>query len=102
MKLDPRENNSTDIWSTVRGWLGWGTAGTPSHLFWEGKLVSCPRGLSTAMNKFFINKIKQLRSGIPEQTDDPLYRMKEAMRGRQCRFMLSPVDVSMIIPAVLV
>ena len=96
MKLDPRENNSTDIWSTVRGWLGWGTAGTPSQLFWEGKLVSCPRGLSTAMNNFFINKIKQLRSGIPEQTADPLYRMKEAMRGRQCSLMLSPVDVSVV------
>ena len=26
-KLDPKENSSTDVWKTVKGWLGWGTAG---------------------------------------------------------------------------
>ena len=99
-KLDPEENSCTDIWSTVRGWLGWGGAGTPSQLFWEGKLVSSPRGLSTAMNMFFIDKIKTLRSSIPEKTADPLLRMKEAMRDRECRFGLSPVDVSEVLKAI--
>ena len=96
MKLDPRENSCSDVWKTVRGWLGWGSAGTPSQLFWEGRLVSSPRGLSTAMNKFFLDKIKRLRGGIPEQTADPLVRMKEAMRGRQCTLKLKPVDVATV------
>ena len=100
MKLDPSENNSTDVWKTVRGWLGWGSAGTPSQLFWEGKLVSSPRGLSTTMNNFFLDKIKRLRSGIPEQTADPLVRTREAMAGRQCSFKLNPVDVSQVLKVI--
>ena len=51
-KLNPEENSITDIWKTVKGWLGWGTSGTPTQLFWEGRLVTSPRGLFTAMNKF--------------------------------------------------
>ena len=91
-KLDPKENSSTDIWKTVKGWLGWGTSGTPSQLFWEGRLVTSPRGLCTAMNKFFLDKIKRLRNSIPVQTSDPLQRMKEARRGRQSSFKLKPVE----------
>ena len=97
MKLDPSENNCTDIWSTVRGWLGWGNTGTPSQIFWEGKLVSSPRGLSTTMNDFFLEKIKRLRNSIPEPTADPLLRMRQAMTGRQCRFELNPVNESQVL-----
>ena len=31
-KLDHSANTSTDIWKTVKGWLGWGSAGTPTQL----------------------------------------------------------------------
>ena len=89
-KLDAK-NSSTDIWKTVKGWLGWGILGTPSQLFWEGTLVTTPRGLSTAMNKFFLDKIKRLRNGIPAQTADPLRGLREAMQGRNCSLSLGRV-----------
>ena len=82
-KLDSKKISSTDIWRTVKGWLGWGTSGTPTQLFWEGSLVTSPRGFFTTMNKFFLDKIKRLRNAIPTQTADPLRRMKEAMQGRK-------------------
>ena len=91
-KLDPKENSSTDVWKTVKGWLGWGTSGTPTQLFWEGRLVTSPRGICTTMNKFFIDKIRRLRNNIPALTADPLKRLKEAMRSRQCSFKLAAVQ----------
>ena len=91
-KLDPNDNTTTDVWKTVKGWLGWGTSGTPTQLFWEGQLVTSPRGLCTTMNRFFLDKIRRLRNGIPAQSDDPLKRLKEAMDGRQCSFKPTAVE----------
>ena len=75
----------------MKGWLGWGTSGTPTQLFWEGRLVTSQRGVCTSMNKFFIDDIKRLRNAIHAQTSDPLRKLKEATRGRQYSFRLSRV-----------
>ena len=91
-KLDAADNSSTKIWKTVRGWLGWGISATPTQIFWEGSLVTSPKGLCMAMNKFFLEKIRKLRDSIPEPTADPLKRLKEAMQGRQCSFQLDKVE----------
>ena len=32
-KLDDKENTSTEVWRTIKGWLGWGGGGTPTQLF---------------------------------------------------------------------
>ena len=49
-KLAQDENCSTDIWRTVKGWLGWNTGGPPTQLFYEGRLVTRPAGLASCMN----------------------------------------------------
>ena len=67
-KLDPNDNTTTDVWKTVKGWLGWGTSGTPTQLFWEGRLVTSPRGLCTTMNRFVLDKIIRLRPAVEEET----------------------------------
>ena len=56
-KLDHINNTSTDTWQTVKGWLGWGSAGTPTKLFSDGRLVTSPGGLAACMNNFFLDKI---------------------------------------------
>ena len=92
-KLNDQDNSSTDIWKTVKGWLGWGGGGAPTQLNSEGKLVTSPAGLALTMNKFFIEKIKMLRSSIPLSDRDPLRKMKEAMRDRTCTFKIKRVTV---------
>ena len=91
-KLDHTKNSSTEMWKRVKGWLGWGGGGPPTQLFSDGKIISSPAGLGSVMNKFFIDKIRRLRSTIPIVISDPLARMKEAMRNRQCSFKLKPVN----------
>ena len=64
-KLDLNEQNPTGVWQAVKGWLGWNTGGTPTQLFYDGRLLSSPVDLSSAMNNFFLNKIEKLREKIP-------------------------------------
>ena len=80
------------MWKTVKSWLGWGGGGPPTQLFSDGRLVTSPAGLGTAMNKFFVDKIRRLRCSIPRVFSDPLARMKEAMLNRQCSFKVRPVS----------
>ena len=91
-KLDHSGNSSTDMWKTVKGLLGWGSSGPPTQLFTEGRIVTSPAGLATTMNKFFVDKVKRLREGIPAVITDPLRKFKEAMRGRNCTFRLEQVS----------
>ena len=90
-KLDLEKNNPSGIWKTVKGWLGWGTSGTPSQIFWNGGMVTSPAGLAVAMNRFFIDKVKGLRSNIPLPTEDPARKLREAMSNIQCQFRIKYV-----------
>ena len=87
-RFDNAENSNTDVWKSVKGWLGWNTSGPPTQLFFEGRVVTKPAGIASSMNKFFINKIKDLRQRIPVVNCDPLQYLKEAMRGKTCKFTI--------------
>jgi hypothetical protein len=47
-KLDHRDNASTDIWKSVKGWLGWGGGGPPTQLFTGGRIVTSPARIAGA------------------------------------------------------
>ena len=85
-KLDLLQNNSSNVWKTVKGWLGWGSMGTPTQLFSEGRMITSPFGIATAMNNFFLNKIKNLRSSTLLSNGDPISKLREAMVQRLCTF----------------
>ena len=91
--MDPTQTSCTDTWKTVKGWLGWGSGGPPTQLFYSGRIVTQPAGLSSNMNRFFIDKVKDLRNRIPIVNSDPLKKLKEAMQYIKCKFQLKPVTV---------
>ena len=83
---------SDDMWRTVKNWIGWNNTGQPTQLFCEGRIVTRPAGIASSMNKFFIEKVKTLRQNIPIVDVDPLKRMKEAMKDKQCKFKIRVVS----------
>ena len=87
------ENPSADVWQTVKGWLGWNSGGTPTQLFYEGRLITRPAGLALSMNKFFLSKIENLREKIPPAALDPLKYFKQAMIGRTCTFRIRELSL---------
>ena len=68
-KLDLEKNDSSGVWKTVKGWLG-----TPTQLFWEGKMITSPAGLASAMNRFFLIRSKDLEMVSHYQLLIPLRR----------------------------
>ena len=77
--------------------LNWKTTGPPSRLFSEGIIVNPPAGLAEVMNKFFTNKVRQLRQGIPANVSDPLKTLKETMSERTCEFSFKSVDTDKVL-----
>ena len=91
-KFSHLQNNSSDIWKSVKGWLGWSSGGPPTQLFYEGRVVNRPAGLASSMNKYFVYKVKDLRQRIPQSVSDPLKYLREAMENRVCQFQLNLVE----------
>ena len=82
-KLDISENNPTEIWRAVKGWLSWGSSGTPIQLFWQEKMITSPSGLANVMNYFFLEKVENLRGRLPLATGDPLNKLRKAQRNKK-------------------
>ena len=96
-RLNNADNNPKTLWKIMKGWLSWKTTGPPSQLFSEGTIVNSPAGLAEVMNKFFIEKVKQLRQGIPANDTDPFKTLKETMSERTCEFNFKAVDPDQVL-----
>ena len=90
-KLDSSEHNPSIIWKNVKGWLNWGNSGPPTQLFHNGNLINSPAGLSSTMNTFFIDKVRLLRNSISVADHDPLYKLRDSMKDRDCSLMFKAV-----------
>ena len=90
-RLNSTVNKPTEIWKTVKQILNWNNSGPPNQLLHEGKIINSPAGLATTLNSFFINKVKKLVKGIPRTDSDPLFKLKDRMKNRNCSFKLREI-----------
>ena len=79
------------MWSEVKRILNWEGGGPPNQLFYEGRMLTKPAAVASAINNFFIKKVKNIIGGIPHVDMDPLAKLQERMAARQCRLTLRPV-----------
>ena len=96
-KLSSSDNSPAKMWKSIKGIIGWSNLGPPTKLFHEGKFVNSPSGLARTLNNYFINKVKGLRQSIPVVEVDPLSKLRESMRKRQCTFKLKLVSEEEVI-----
>ena len=66
-KLSSTENTPAELWKSVKGIVGWNSAGPPSRLCVNGKYINSPSGMAAEMNKFFINKVKKLSNKLTDK-----------------------------------
>ena len=83
-KLCSQENSPAEVWSTVKRILNWEKGGPPSQLFHGGRILNKPAAVAGAINSFFIKKIRNIMNNIPHVDSDPLTKLKERMKSRQC------------------
>ena len=85
------ENDSRQVWKNVKSWLGWTTSGAPTQLFVDGRLETRPSGLAESMNKFFVQKVINLKEKLPHSDSDPLENLRQLMANQKTVFKLKPV-----------
>ena len=96
-KLSSTKNHPSTLWKNVKTWLNWNNSGPPTRLFHNGRMISSPAGIAGAMNSFFLGKVAGLRLGIPETNTDPMMKLRETMRDRQCSFSLGAVHLDEVL-----
>ena len=90
-KLDSAQHSSSILWKNVKSWLNWGDSGPPSKLFFNGEMITKPPRIATIMNNFFISKVENLKARIPASDSDPLEKLREVVKNRECTFTFRPV-----------
>ena len=71
-KLKECSGDSRTTWKNLKSWLGWRSVCPPTKLVENGEMFSNPSKLANIMSQFFIKKVKNLRSNIPQTPEDPL------------------------------
>ena len=72
------ENSSKTVWRTAYDVLGNHRTSFPSQILHCGQLISNPKEIATAVNKFFVDKIKKLKEEFePNESDESLNELKD-------------------------
>ena len=74
-KFKKNDLTSGDIWQGARQILGSVKSNFPTQILAGGKLLSNPLQMAIAVNKFFIDKIVQLKKDTPVNSDDALLEL---------------------------
>ena len=87
-KINQYSNDSSSTWKHIKNWLGWSSGGPPSRLSVNGSIISKPSELAKTMNRFFIEKVRNLRQNLPGSSGNPLDPVRKLMKNRKCSFQL--------------
>ena len=99
------EKDPGKVWKNVRNYLGWGSGtAAPTRLInTAGQLITSPSQMADLQNRYYINKVHDIRKQLPQQ-GDPTGILRKIMESRphprpegltlKC---VSPDDVSKII-----
>ena len=96
-ELSECSSDPSSTWKKIKGWLGWTSRGPPTQLFDGTKMCNKPSDLSSTMNKYFVNKVKQIRSELPNSNEDPLKLVRRLMGDKNCKLKLEAVHPDTIL-----
>ena len=65
--------NTANIWKTVNNILNWSSEVSPNKLFFEGNMLSRSEDIASALNKFFLDKVRKIKENL-------LYRQSILLR----------------------
>ena len=96
-KMVEVSSDPSNSWKSVKGWLGWTTGGPPKQLFDGVRLCNKPSELSNIMNRFFVDKVKNIRCELPFSADDPLSSVKKLMKDKKCKLKFKTVHPDIVL-----
>ena len=88
--------NTANIWKTVNNILNWSSQVSPNKLFFEGNMLTRSEDIASALNKFFLDKVRKIKENLPLPTVDPLEKLKNLMVKRTSSFELQAVNSDLV------
>ena len=88
------------MWKNILGWLNWSSSSSPTKLISQGNLETSPSKLANIQNKYYIDKVKKIRSDLQGQHQDPLQILRLRLAGNKASFSsqaITPEQVEEII-----
>ena len=77
------------MWKTAKQMTGQATLGTPIQIVKEGRTIQSPVQIAETLNKFYIDKIKLIRSKFQQPINDPAAGLRQMYLEKTLR-ILSP------------
>ena len=75
----------------MKEWIGWTGGGAPKQLrYADGSITNSPKKIADMMVNYYSQKVKNIQKENP-CSGDPLERVREMMRGKECVFKLREV-----------
>ena len=95
-KSNKLPGSSSEQWHYVMGWLGWKNCGSPSQLFYGGRLINKPIEIANIQNEYFVKKVNLIQQNLPSSSSDPLAILKGLMQYRSSIFHIKSVHPDLI------
>ena len=94
-KVTENLENPTSMWGTIKGFMNWKKAGSPSQILVNNILYRKAKDVAMYMNKFFIQKVEDLRKNFSHEKPNLLH-CKRMMNGKKCKLSMKYVSVLQI------
>ena len=83
------------VWKSAKSFMGWKSQGTPDQLKVDNQLITSARKIAHYMNKFFLDKVDTIRSGMASVIFN-MSKVHDIMQDKNCSMKLSHVNLSKI------
>ena len=83
------------MWNTVKGFMDWRRAGSPSQIQFNNVLYTKAADVATVMNHFFVKKVDTLRKTFVGDNSD-LSGCKSIMKDRRCSLSMRYVPLAAV------
>ena len=87
--------DAASMWNTVKGFMDWRRAGSPSQIQFNNVLYTKAADVATVMNHFFVKKVDTLRKTFVGDNSD-LSGCKSIMKDRQCSLSMRYVPLAAV------
>ena len=95
-KAEESLDDSASMWSTMKGFMGWKKAGSPSQIEKDSILYSKAKDVAKHMNEFFLNKVSTIRRSFKNLPTN-LSGCVKAMEGKHCKLSLRFISVQKVL-----
>ena len=91
-KMSETSGSPDIVWKNAKAFMGWKSTGTPTQLKVNNQLITSAKKIAQVMNEFFVNKVENIRAGMPNSPFD-IIKVTEIMEDKTCKLRINHVTL---------